>query len=646
MFKNQINPFRVLITLVLITFLIAGCGGKKEVEEEVAHKIPVTYEEVPPGALPDVPAELGGEGFTGEGWQTDDDLVSFADPNAVKGGTFIWSTMELPPTTRMIGKDCNHALISMITGMIYQGMIGTDRNTLETGQGLATHWQISEDKRTFRFRLNPKARWADGSRVTTKDIIATWKLRVDPSILFPSTNITFGYYEEPIAESPYIVSVKTTELNWRLFLYFGGMGILPAKYISHLKGSDYLREYQWEMPPGSGPYELKMENINKGVSWTVTRRDNWWGADDPENKGTSNFDNIKFLVVPEPRLEFEKFKKGELDFYLVGRAQWWIEETDFDNIKRGLIQKRRVYNDEPQGISGLVFNMRKPPFDDIRMRKAMVYLWDRKKLIENLFYNEYDFMDSYYTGSIYENPNNPKYRYDPDLAIELLSECGYTNRNEQGLLVNANGNPLEFELAFTTGMDRIWTVFQQDLEKIGITLNLKETTPATKFKMGMERKFKIAFQSWTGLLYPNPETSWASWLADSMNTNNFSGLKDDRLDELLTEYNVCFDQKRRVEIIREIDGILMRIQPYALGWYGPSRRMLFWNKFGMPEGYWPRTLEYYYGVLNYWWIDPEKEKKLEEAKQDPSIQLEVGDVEVKYWLEWNEKHGRKYKSEF
>ncbi len=635
--------FKVALIFTAAHLLVVGCGGG--VKQEASRAIPITMEVVPPGALPDVPAELGGAGFTGEGWTTNEDYQPVGDPRAKKGGTFTWAFSELPPTLRPIGKDSNSATNFIIYSMIYESLIGFNRNTLEFGPGLATHWQISEDKRTFSFRINPDARWSDGSRVTAEDVVASWKLRVDPSILFPSTNITFGYFEEPVAESPYIVSVRTKELNWRLFLYFTGMSILPAKYIGHLTGSEYLKEYQFKHTPGSGPYILKPGDLIKGRSIALTRREDWWAKDDPDNVGIANFDRIKFVEVAEDRLTFEKFKKGELDFYPVGRAQWWIEETNFENVTRGLIQKRRIYNDQPRGIAGLVFNMRKPPFDDIRMRKAIAHLLNRGKLIEKLFFNQYLFLDSYYPGGIYENPGNPKYRYDPDRAVELLAECGYKERNEDGWLVNDKGEMLVLDLNFLAGWDRIFTVVQEDLQRVGVKLNLKETTPATNFKLAMERKFKVHWQAWTGLLFPNPETSWASWLADSLNTNNLSGVKNARIDTLLKEYNVIFDQERRVEIIREIDNILMGIQPYALGWYAPFVRILYWNKFGHPDFYIPRTLEYYYAIPQYWWFDEEKDKKLQAARDDPSIQLEVGDVEVTYWSEWNEKHGRVYKSE-
>ena len=402
------------------------------------------------------------------------------------------------------------------------------------------------------------------------------------------------------------------------------------------------------MVPGSGTYELNLDNIVKGRSITLTRRTDYWDQDNPKGIGSSNFDRIKFLIVQDERLAFEKFKAGELDVYVVGQAKQWAEETDFENVQRGLIQKRRIYNDVPQGTSGFVFNMRVPPFNDPRMRLAITHLVNRQKWIDELFFNQYTFMDSYYPGGIYENPDNPKFRYDPDKAARLLAECGYSERNEQGWLVNDQDEMLELDLMFDSkSFERILTVFQGDLQQAGIKLNLKQSTQPTMFMMVMERKFKLHFQSWTGLTFPNPETSYSSALADSNNTNNLSGVKNERIDQLLKEYNITFDQPRRVEIIREIDGILMEIQPMALGWYAEFRRILYWNKFGHPEPYFGRTSPYYYSIPGLWWIDPVKEARLEEARRDETIQLDVGEVDVRYWQRWNEEHGgRSYTSEF
>ena len=627
-----------------LAWLMIGCGGggqKQEAEEEYP-KFKVTYEEVPPGALPDVSAELGGEGFTGEGWLTNSEYESILDTTLQPGGLVTWAIFEFPATLRTSGKDSNSEFVRLIENMVYESLMGINSLDLAFIPSLATHWKISDDYRTFWFRINPNVRFSDGSRLTAEDVIASWRLRVDEGILAPYENLIWGKYNEPIAESPYIVRVETKELNWKFFLYFGGMSILPAKYIGNLTGKQYMKVFQFEMPPGSGSYIVEKKDIVKGRSLAIRRRDDYWDKDNPRGKGGGNFEKIKFVVVNDERLIFEKFKKGELDFYLVGRAQWWKEECDFDDVKRGLVQKRKIWNDEPQGISGIVFNMREEPFNDKRMRQVFTHLLDRQKLIDQLFFNEYVHMDSYYSSSVYENPDNPKYRYDPDRAVALLRECGWKERNAEGWLVNDKGEVLALELTFAApSFARILTIYQEDLKKVGIKLELKQSQGSTMFKMVNERKFKIHWQSWGGLLFPNPENDITSWTADQPNTNNLAGVKNERIDELIKEYNICFDQTRRVEIIREIDGILMDIQSWALGWYTPSQRVLYWNRFSYPECQFARTGDWR-GILALWAVDPEKEKRLEEAKKDPSIQLKVGEVDNFYWVEYNKQHGRKY----
>jgi len=283
--------------------------------------------------------------------------------------------------------------------------------------------------------------------------------------------------------------------------------------------------------------------------------------------------------------------------------------------------------------------MREEPFNDKRMRQVVTHLFNRQKLIENLFFNEYFFMDSYYPGRVYGHPDNPKFRYDPDKAVKLLKECGWINRNEEGWLVNDKGEMLQLSLMITKAMERIFTVVQEDFRKVGIKLELKLSTAQTMFKMVNERKFKLHWQSWGGLFFPNPENSWSSWTADPDNTNNLAGVKNDRIDEICKAYDTEFDLNKRIEMIREVDKILMDIQPYSLGWFAPYHRILYWNKFGHPDYYFPRTGDLY-SVMSLWWVDPEKEKNLNEAKKIDDIKLDVGEVEVMYWPEYNKKHGQ------
>jgi microcin C transport system substrate-binding protein len=264
--------FGFILILIAATILI-GCGTNS-----------IKQFDTPPGADPSVPAELGGEGFTGDGWMTKADYNILGDSNAVKGGTLNMYVPDFPGTLRTEGKDANSYLNRMIQRMVYETLLSQDPVTEEFIPSLATHWKISEDHMEFQFRINPNARWADGKPVTSEDVIATWKLLVDPGILEAYSNILYGTFEQPEAVSKYIVKVKSKQLNWRQFLYFSGMSIMPAHYIN-IKGSEYLEKFQFNIIPGSGPYYVMQEDIRKGESVLIRRRSDYWSENERFNKG-------------------------------------------------------------------------------------------------------------------------------------------------------------------------------------------------------------------------------------------------------------------------------------------------------------------------------------------------------------------------
>ena len=582
---------------------------------------------------PTVPAAMGGPGFTGEGWETNLEFPAIGSAEAVPGGTMRRYTTDWPATLRMHGKDWNSSINYMVNDLCYESLLQVHPTTLEYIPALATHWKISEDRSKYTYRINPKARFNDGTEVTAEDVVASFALRMDPKCLDPSATFTYGKMDMPVALSKYIVEVTCNQPNWRNFLYFSGMGIWPSAQVS-IPGDEYLDKYQNAYVANSGPYYVPEDTINLGTSLEIHRRDDWWDRDNPAWTGMYNIGVYNYQVVLDMGLAFEKIKKGELDYYLVPRAQWWAEDLpEADAVKRGLLVMRKFYTDAPIGTSGIAINTQRAPLDDIRMRRALQALYDRELFIDKLYYNEYEPLQSYYQGGTYQNPDNVLFEFDDYLAEDLLDEMGFTERDSEGYRLKADGSRLSFSLTYSSQSTQNLTIYQENCKAVGIELELKYETPAARWKNMREKVFDLTSTAWGAIIFPNPETSFGGHLADELDNNNVTSFKNDRVDELCKAYDEEYDVKKRIELIREIDGIIYQEMPYVLGWYNPAERMLFWNKFGMPE--WGSTRTADYDSLHYtWWVDPAKEAALEAAKEDTSLVLDSGERDNRFWKHW------------
>ncbi len=575
-----------------------------------------------------VPSFSGG--FAPAGWQTSVDFPLIGSTEAVKGGTLHTYWPDFPATLRTQGPNSNQLSTSQMQGLVYESLIGLHPETLEYIPDLADYWKVAPDKRTFYFHINPKARWADGTPVTPKDVVDTWKFLVRKDIKDPySRMIWYDNYEQPVARGGGVVSVRAKHLDWRLFYYFGTMSVYPAREMDKLTGDEYLKDYNWKMQMGSGPYELKPDGVKNQQSVTLTRRPGYWGRNERFNIGLNNFDKINWTVIRDDTLAFEKFKKGELDYFVVNKAQRWAQECDFDKVRMGWVQKRKIYNDYPQGVSGFAFNMRKPPFNDRNVRKAFALLFNRAKLIDKLFFNQYSYLDSYFPGSVWANPDNPKIRYNPRMAKRLLARAGWKTRDKDGWLTK-DGRIFEVTLEYgDQGSDRIFKVVQEYLARAGIKLDLKLIDYDTLMKKVDEHDFTLVYQAWGGLLFPNPESSWDSKLADQNGTNNINGFKNAEVDRLSREYNSTFDRAAQERLIHRIDGLIFRDYPYALGWGANFFRLLYYDKFGHLATYFTRTGDDS-SIYSTWWLAPKKEKALEEAEKNDTG-LPIGATEVRPW---------------
>jgi microcin C transport system substrate-binding protein len=408
--------------------------------------------------------------------------------------------------------------------------------------------------------------------------------------------------------------------------------------LKGIDGARYLKEYNFKLVTGSGPYAVADADVLKGKSVSLRRRNDYWAEKHRRTIGLGNFAEIRFLVVRDQRLQLEMLKRGDSDFYYVNISREWLEDFNIDKVQRGVIQRRKVYTDAPITIQGVAFNMRNEPFSDIRVRRAFNLLLNRDLLIQKLFYNEYTPMNSYFPGGVYENPGNPKNQYNPQEALKLLAEAGWTNRDAQGRLTK-NGRPFVVEYMYADkGAERWLTVFQDDLRKAGIILNLRLLSYETLIQLRNEWRFELVSFGWVPGTFPDPESLYRSDLADVKNSYNYTGFKDKRADEILTAYNQEFDQQKRVALIRELDGIVANLYPSILEWQAPFDRIAYQNKFGHPESFFTRIGDQY-DMMKYWWIDPALERRHAEAEKNPSVKMDVGPLEVRYWAEFAKRTG-------
>lgn len=619
----------VILFLTAAIILSGGCGGKESAGLIDTKPVSIKTFEIQPGADTQVPPKLGGSGFRGEGWSTNLSYNTSGDENAVKGGSITTSIRDFPLTLRNIGKDANTSFNSMVESVFYETLLNLDPVNNNYVPGLATHWQILEDGKTFRFRINPDARFADGKPVTSEDVIATWKLITNPEILSPYENILFGNYDMPVAESKYIFKVRAKDLDWRNFLYFScALRILPAHYIGNISGSEYLEKYKYEFIPGSGPYVILNDDISKENYLIIRRRNDYWAENLKFNKGLFNFDLIKFEVVRDENLEIEKLKKGEIDILPVFRSSVWNEKLNVEQVEKGYLVKKRIYNQYPGGVSGLVMNMRIPPFNDISIRKAFAFGYNREQFNERLFSNSYKLINSFYPGSEFENPDNPRIGFSLDSAKKYLMAAGWTEKNNDGFL-EKDGRIFEVELPFIKGMDVYLTIYKEDLRKLGINLTLKEVDSGLLEQILNDRNFTIAPVSLSGTQVPNPEAFFLSSLADEKNTLNYPGIKDWNLDELCRRFNFMFNGNERTKIMKKIDSIAYSYYPLVFGWYASYQRMCFLNKFGYPECGFPRFGSYL-SFLTYWYYDPLKSAELKNAVKENSY-IHPDNSDLKFW---------------
>jgi microcin C transport system substrate-binding protein len=541
--------------------------------------------------------------------ETDDPIVG--DQKAKKGGKITVTLYKYPKSLMLY---LSHDLYShIIDEFIFDALCEYNYKSGKLVPRLATKWDISKDKLKFTYYLNKKARFADGKPVTAHDVKFTFDTIVHPKHLTgPYKVLMSDKFKEVNVIDDYTVEFIAKKVHYNNLEESCDTYILPKHFFS--KG-DFNKSFN-EKLMGSGPY--KLGKIKRGQLIELVRRPDYWGYDLNTNKGRFNFDKILYKIVEDNAVSYELFKNGEIDVYFfetTAETTRWINETNDAKYKNNWILKKKVENSTPRGTQGYFFNMRKPLFKDVKVRLAMAHLLNRDKIINELLYNEYTKLSSYFPNSIYSNLNLKPIEYDPKKAMQLLKEAGWYKTDKDGVLLKDN---IRFEFDFTYASkadEKYLTIFKEDLKKVGIKMNLKLTTWPTLVKQWDTFDFDVSTVSWTGVMSPDPRQLWHSETANIESTSNMPGFANTEADTLIESLAPIFDVNKRARIIQKIDEIVFNTHPYILSWFRANIRMAFWNKFGYVEEFVPKFLRGEYSI-QYFWYDEEKAKALTESMKN------------------------------
>ena len=523
-------------------------------------------------------------------------------------------------------------------GLIYDTLLKESADEASSEYPYLAQWiDLPADRLGVSFEINPAARWHDGRPVTAADVVWTFNaLRQHGRPFYRSY---YGDVTEVVAEGERRATFRfrSTE-NRELALILGQMPVLPAHWWA---SRDFTRPIL-EPPLGSGAYRI--ERFDAGRSIVYRRVEDWWARDIPSMKGTQNFGAYRYEYFRDNTVALEAFKAGQIDFRTENVARDWATAYDFPARRRGLVKLDEIRHQLPTGMQAFAVNLRRPLFQDIRVRRALVEMFDYEWMNANLFFGAYARTQSYFSNSELASSGLPTGRELQILegfrgrvpnevftqefrlpvtdgsgnnrdgirrALALLQQAGWQVRDRR--LVNAQGQRFEFEILLNTPtFERVALPYVQWLERLGMVVRVRTVDPAQYQTRIDAFDYDMTVDSMGQSLSPGSEQRdyFTCAKAQENGSQNVAGICDPAIDELVDLVVNAPDREELVARTRALDRVLLWNHFIVPQWHIQSFRIAYWDKFGRPE----RNPRYNLG-LDSWWIDPAKERALADARR-------------------------------
>jgi peptide/nickel transport system substrate-binding protein len=458
------------------------------------------------------------------------------------------------------------AISSRISSLMFDGLTQMDGETYQMKPSLATKWEHSKDGLTWTFHLRQNVRWSDGQIFTADDVLFTYQdLLYNPKIPVSSRDgLTIN--GKPIQWTKideYTVQAQLPK-KFASFLRQLSLSILPKHVLDkNLKNNSFTRA--WNMTAntkniiGTGPFCLK--NYRVGERLILERNPHYW-KQDADGKAQPYLDGVIVFVLADQNTTLLHFERGELDI------------LSMDGETYAYLSKRKgafkIYELGPSwGTQFLTLHLQRevfPPekqylydwFQKKSFRQALSYTIDRKRMIEQLFYDKghAQYGPLSVANKIYYNDQIKTYQHNPKHALALLQESGFYLKDN--FLYDASHRPVRFEVILGSESKismNLGHMLQHDLKKIGIQLQLNPLPFLVMIQKVMQN------QDWQAMLLGlsgevDPYASKNVWTSEGHlhfwnlhSQKNFSW--EERLDEIFMQVTVEMNMQKRIKLYNE-----------------------------------------------------------------------------------------------
>lgn len=402
--------------------------------------------------------------------------------------------------------------------------------------------------------------------------------------------------------------------------------------LRQLRVLPFKREFSkgnLDAPLGSGPYQVG--EVQAGRSIRYERVPDWWARDLPVSRGFYNFDSIHIDYYRDNTVALEALKAGQFDYWLEISAKNWATAYSTPAVANGQLIKEEIQNHNPTGMQGFIFNIRKPVFQDRRVREALGLLFDFEWANKRLFNGAYTRTRSYFDNSELASSGLPNeaeqsileplrgkipaevfseefrvpvtdgsgiIREQQRRAYQLLQQAGW--RVDGDRMLDANGQPVSFEfLLAQTEFERILLPFKRNLADLGIDMVIRRVDVSQYINRLRSRDYDMIVGGFGQSNSPGNEQReyWHSSSADNPGSRNYIGLKDPAIDQLVEGLINADSRQSLIDHTRALDRTLLWGYYVIPNWHIKTWRVAYWNRFEHPKV----TPLYDIGV-HTWWV--------------------------------------------